>query len=67
MESHRVVTVRKSKLAEQGLENDLAHLTPEQHMGLIEQLTIDAWAMKGEDIAEQRLQRHVVHLKRRGS
>lgn len=67
MESRRTVTIRKSTLAEQGREQNLADLTPEQRMGLIEQLTIDAWAMRGENIAEQRLQRHVVRLKRRGS
>jgi len=66
MAERREITVRISKLADQGTENDLAHLTPGERIGLIHQLTIDAWAMKGEDIAEQRLQRHVVRIKRRG-
>ena len=62
----REVTVRKSTLAEQGSERDHSDLSPEQRMALIEQLTIDAWAMRGENIAKQRLQRHVVCLERRG-
>jgi hypothetical protein len=65
MDSKREITVRKSTLAEQGTERDLDALTPGQRMGMIHQLTIDAWAMKGEDIAEQRLQRHVVRVERR--
>lgn len=67
MAEKRNVTVRLSTLAAEGSENDLAHLTPGQRIGLIEQLTIDTWAMKGEDIAKQRLQRHVVRLERRQS
>ncbi len=65
MAAKRVVTVRKTTLSEEGADNALAHLTPEQRIGLIEQLTIDAWAMQGVNIAEQRLQRHVVRLERR--
>ena len=65
MAKKREITVRLSTMEAQGSENDLAHLTPGQRIGLIEQLTIDTWAMKGEDIAKQRLQRHVVRLERR--
>ena len=67
MKPDREITVRKSTLAEQGQEQDLLHLTPGERMGLIEDITIDAWAMKGQNIAEQRLQRDVVSIKRRGS
>ncbi len=67
MHQDRKVIIRKSTLAEQGNETDLMHLSPGERMGMIEQITIDAWAMRGENIAEQRLQRHVVCLKRGGS
>lgn len=63
MATRRDMTIRKSTLAAQGTENDLVNLTAAERIGLIEQLTIDCYAMRGEDIAEQRLQRHVVHLK----
>lgn len=65
MEPSRDILVRKSTLAEQGKENDLRDLTPGQRMELIWPLTVAAWAMKGEDIANQRLQRHVVRVERR--
>jgi hypothetical protein len=58
--------VRKSTLSEQGREDDLADASMEQRIGMVWQLTVDAWAMKGEDVTEQRLLRHVVSVKRRG-
>ena len=67
LEAKRVVTIRKIRLSEEGADDDeLARMTPEQRMELIWPLTVDAWAMMGEDIAEFRLPRHVVRVIRRG-
>ncbi|TWU25485.1 hypothetical protein [Bythopirellula polymerisocia] len=65
MEPTRDILVRKSTLAEQGNETDLQNMTPAERMAMVWPLTIAAWAMKGEDIASQRLQRHVVRIERR--
>ena len=66
-ETKRVVTIRKIHLSEEGVDDDeVARMTPEQRMELIWPLTVDAWAMMGEDIAEFRLPRHVVRVIRRG-
>jgi hypothetical protein len=51
--------VRKSTLREQGRDDDLRHLSIEDRLGMMWQLAIDAWAMKGEDVAKQEFQRHV--------
>lgn len=66
MEGDRIITVRKTTLAEQEQDDDVALLTPGQRMELIELITIDAYAMKGEDVAQQRLQRDAVRVERRG-
>lgn len=66
MDIEREILVRKSTLAEQGTEKDYLHYTPAERFALVWPLTISAWAMKGEDVSEQRLQRHVECLKRRG-
>lgn len=58
--------VRRSKLAEQGQENDLRSSTVEERWGMMWQLAVDAWAMKGEDVAEQEFQRHVERVERGG-
>ena len=56
--------IRIGKLSEQGQERDLQNTTPAQRLGMMWQLALDAWAFKGEPIAEQRLPRHVVHIER---
>lgn len=67
-EAKRVVTIRKIRLSEEGVDDDeVARMTPEQRMELIWPLTVDAWAMMGEDIAEFRLPRHVVRVIRQGT
>jgi hypothetical protein len=58
--------VRKTTLAEQGEEDDLENLSLGERMALVWPLTVSAWAMRGETIAEQELQRHVVRVERRG-
>ena len=67
MAEERDIPTRKSTLAEQGKENDLRHLTPGERIALVWPLTVSAWAMKGENIASQRLQRHVDRVRQRGS
>ena len=41
-------------------------LTVEERIDLVWSLTVDAYAFMGENLAESRLQRHVVHLERGG-
>jgi hypothetical protein len=65
MEAVRDILVRKSTLAEQGCDDDLRHLSMEQRMEMVWPLTVSVWAMKGEDIASQRLQRHAECVERR--
>ena len=65
MDDNRQI-VRKSTLAEQGKEDDLRKTTIEERWGMMWQLAVDGWAMKGEDVAEQEFQRHVERVERRG-
>ncbi len=67
MNSERDIPVRKSTLAEQGNEDDYKRYTPGERFALVWPLTISVWAMKGEDVSQQRLQRDVDCVKRRGS
>ena len=60
---HRVV--RMKTLHEQGTENDLQQTTPAQRLSMMWQLALDAWAFKGESLAESGLPRHVVAVVRR--
>lgn len=55
-------TVRIGKLTDQGNEADLQTSTPAQRLGMMWQLALDAWAFKGESVAESRLPRHVVRV-----
>jgi hypothetical protein len=57
---------RISMLAEQGLEDDLRHTTVEERWNMMWQLAVDAWAMKGENVAEQDFQRDAERLERLG-
>ena len=59
--------VRVSKLEEQDNSDDLRSTTPAQRLEMMWQLTMDAWAFKGEPIAELRLPRHIVRVLRRES
>ena len=66
-DEHRVVTIRKCHLSEEGVDDDeVARMTPEERMELVWPLTVDAWAIMGEDIVEFRLPRHVVRVIRQG-
>jgi hypothetical protein len=53
---------RKSTLAEQGHEEDLANMTADERVSMMWRLALDAWAMKGEPVVEPRLQRDVVRI-----
>jgi hypothetical protein len=66
MDENNRQIVRKSTLAEQGKEDDLRNTTIEERWGMMWQLAVDAWAMKGEDVAEHPFQRHVERVERRG-
>ena len=61
-------TIRIQKLKDQGTEKDMEAYTPEERVGMVWQLTVDAWTFKGEpELVERRLLRHVVRVVRRGS
>ena len=64
IESQRFVRV--TKLSDQGKESDLKNATPEECVGMMWQLALDAWAMTGDPDIESRLPRHVVRVVRRG-
>ena len=55
---------RLSKLSEQARDDDLLHTTIEQRWNMMWPLTVNAWAMKGENVAEQEFQRDVERLER---
>lgn len=59
------ILVRKRSLHDPE-ENDLKDKTPAELIGMMWQLTLDAWSFKEKLDAEPRLQGHVVVLKRRG-
>jgi hypothetical protein len=65
MPSQHSREVRKSTLAEQGRERDLVGTTPEERIGMMWQLTVNAWAMMGVDLRGSRLQRHVERVVKR--
>jgi hypothetical protein len=58
---------RLSKLCEQGSDDDWKNMTVEDRWSMMWQLAVSAWAMKGENVAEQEFQRHVERLERLGS
>ena len=58
--SERNIQVRKTSLKE--ATDDLKNTTPEQRWAMMWQLALDAWAFKGEPIAESKLQRNIVRV-----
>ncbi len=58
----RNVTVRVTRLRDQGKESDLEGTTPAERIGMMWQLALDAWAFMGGADAESRLPRHVVRV-----
>jgi hypothetical protein len=61
----RNIQIRKTSLKEE--TDDLKNTTPEERWAMMWQLALDAWAFKGEPIAEPRLQRNIVRVFRRES
>lgn len=44
--------------------DDFSRTTPAERLQMMWQLTVDAWAFKGERVAELRLPRHIVRVLR---
>ena len=63
----RRVPVRKLSLHDSDGNDDLKDKSPQQLLGMMWQLALNAWAIKENLNAEPRLQRHVIVLKRRRS
>lgn len=60
--------IRVTKLSEQSDDFELKKMTtPTERILMMWQLALDAWAFKGETVAEPRLQRHIVRVFRRES
>jgi len=62
-----VPEIRVSNLAaqDQAEVEDLSKTTSAERLQMMWQLTLDAWAFKGEPVAELRLPRHIVRVLRR--
>jgi hypothetical protein len=52
-------STRKIALAEEGRQNDVAHLTAGERIELVWELTKTAWALKDPHFRESRLRRDV--------
>ena len=61
----RNVQIRKISLKEE--TDDLKNTTPAERWAMMWQLELDAWAFKGEPIAEPELQRHIIRVYQRES
>jgi hypothetical protein len=57
--------VRVSSLRHESDKETRAETTPAERLQMMWQLTLDAWAFKGEPVAELRLPRHIVRVLRR--
>lgn len=60
----REIVIKKAKLHETQLRDDLRDKSPDELIGMMWQLALNAWSFKENVDAEPRLQRHVVVLKR---
>ena len=63
----RNISVRKVSLHNVDSDTDRKDKTPEQLLGMMWRLALDAWSFKEKLDAELRLQRDVIVLKRRRS
>ena len=59
------IVIKKAKLHETELRDDLQDKSPDELIGMMWQLALNAWSFKENVDVEPRLQRHVVVLKRR--
>ena len=60
----REIVIKKAKLHETQLRDDLRDKSPDELIGMMWQLALNAWSFKETVDVEPRLQRHVVVLKR---
>ena len=60
----REIVVKKAKLHDTKLRDDLRDKSPDELIGMMWQLALNAWSFKEIVDVEPRLQRHVVVLKR---
>ena len=60
----REIVIKKAKLHEAQLRDDLQDKSPDELIGMMWQLALNAWSFKENVDVEPRLQRHVVVLKR---
>jgi len=58
------ILVRKTTLRDSDSNDDLKDKSPQQLIGMMWQLALNAWSFKENLNAEPRLQRHVIVLKR---
>lgn len=63
--SERNIQIRKTSLKE--VTDDLKNTTPAERWAMMWQLAQNAWAFKGEPVAEPGLQRHIIRVYRRES
>ncbi len=61
----RSVLIRKTSLHDSDGDSDLKDKSPQELLGMMWQLALNAWSFKENLNAEPRLQRHVVVLKKR--
>ena len=59
--------VRKTTLQDQDDSGVVVDATPAERMGMVWQLTLDAWSFLDMDIAKSEFQRPVGRVERRGS
>ncbi len=59
------IQVRKTSLKEE--TDDFKNTTPAERWAMMWQLALDAWAFKGEPVAEHEFQRNIVRVYRRKS
>jgi hypothetical protein len=55
---------RLKKLSDE--DDDFVDASPAERLGMMWELTAEIWSLKGQDCAQQRLQRHVARLVRQG-
>ena len=60
----REIVIKKAKLHDIQLRDDLQDKSPDELIGMMWQLALNAWSFKETVDVEPRLQRHVVVLKR---
>jgi len=61
----RNIQIRKTSLKDES--DDLKNTTAAERWAMMWQLALDAWAFKGEPIAEPELQRHIIRVYQRES